>query len=77
MSCFLNISENGTLVPSVGIFNRCTRIRGQSNCAVFAMDGLATDSVVFPTMWKVLITLYTNYSISKISYLNKYLHQPY
>lgn len=55
MSCFLNISENGTLVPSVGIFNRCTRIRGQSNCAVFAMDGLATDSVVFPTMWKVLI----------------------
>lgn len=50
---FLHVPENGTITPSVGIFNRCTRIKGHSNCAVFAMDGLATDSAVFPTFWKV------------------------
>lgn len=67
MGCFLNVIENGTIVPSVGIFNRCTRIKGQSNCAVFAMDGLATDSVVFPSMWKVLAynSQHKYYSISQ------------
>ncbi|KAG8281604.1 LHFPL tetraspan subfamily member 2 protein-like [Homalodisca vitripennis] len=50
--------ENGTIVPTVGIFNRCTRIKGQNNCAVFAMDGLATDSSVFPSFWKVSLVLF-------------------
>ncbi|XP_054263198.1 LHFPL tetraspan subfamily member 2a protein-like [Macrosteles quadrilineatus] len=50
--------ENGTIVPSVGIFNRCTRIKHQNNCAVFAMDGLATDSGVFPSLWKLSLVLF-------------------
>lgn len=49
-----NVSGNGTelYTPTVGIFNRCTRLYGRSHCANFNVDGLATDSNVFPECWK-------------------------
>lgn len=50
----LKISENGTelYTPTVGIFNRCTRLFGKMHCANFNVDGFATDSNVFPGCWK-------------------------
>lgn len=47
-------TKNGTelFVPTVGIFNRCTRLYGQTHCANFNLDGFATDSIVFPPFWK-------------------------
>ncbi|KAL6434359.1 hypothetical protein ACFW04_006049 [Cataglyphis niger] len=48
------ISENGTelYTPTVGIYNRCTRLFGKTHCANFNIDGFATDSNVFPGCWK-------------------------
>lgn len=47
-------TKNGTelYVPTVGIYNRCTRLYGRMHCANFNADGLATDSSVFPGCWK-------------------------
>ncbi|XP_014239695.1 LHFPL tetraspan subfamily member 2a protein [Cimex lectularius] len=57
------VSENGvpvaTNTPTVGVFNRCTRLNHTKNCAVFAIDGLSTDSNVFPTMWKLSLVFFT------------------
>lgn len=40
-------------VPSVGIYNRCIRMRNDhNNCASFSFYGLATDAEVYPTPWK-------------------------
>ncbi|XP_058798354.1 LHFPL tetraspan subfamily member 2 protein [Phymastichus coffea] len=39
--------------PSEGIYNRCTRLFGRNHCANFNMEGMATDSSVFPTFWKL------------------------
>ncbi|XP_026742206.1 LHFPL tetraspan subfamily member 2a protein [Trichoplusia ni] len=40
-------------VPSVGIYNRCIRMKDDhNNCASFSFYGLATDSSVYPTPWK-------------------------
>nr|CAD7425277.1 unnamed protein product [Timema monikensis] len=41
-------SENGTVMfsPSVGIYNRCTRLHGRQSCGPFSLHGLATDSQV-------------------------------
>ncbi|KAL1131380.1 hypothetical protein AAG570_010997 [Ranatra chinensis] len=54
---------NGSAVaigaPSVGVFNRCTRISGMRNCAVFAVDGMSTDPAVFPTLWKISLVFFT------------------
>lgn len=46
--------ENGTelYTPTAGIFNRCTMLFGRVHCANFNIDGLATDSNVFPGCWK-------------------------
>lgn len=51
----LDILGNGTelYTPSEGIYNRCTRLYGRNHCANFNMDGMATDSSVFPTFWKL------------------------
>lgn len=45
---------NGTelYTPTVGIYNRCTRLFGKTHCANFNVDGFATDSNVFPGCWK-------------------------
>ena len=45
---------NGTEldIPTLGIFNRCKRINGRSNCANFDSEGFATDSSRFPGCWK-------------------------
>ncbi|XP_053978552.1 LHFPL tetraspan subfamily member 2 protein [Hylaeus anthracinus] len=47
-------TRNGTelYVPTVGIFNRCIRLHGKMHCANFNIDGIATDSSVFPACWK-------------------------
>ncbi|KAK2584814.1 hypothetical protein KPH14_007127 [Odynerus spinipes] len=47
-------TKNGTeiFVPTVGIFNRCTRLYGRTHCANFNVDGFATDPSVFPGLWK-------------------------
>ncbi|KAK0084571.1 hypothetical protein PV325_006774 [Microctonus aethiopoides] len=47
-------TQNGTEIytPTAGIFNRCTRLFGRMHCANFNVDGLATDSNVFPGCWK-------------------------
>lgn len=42
-------------IPTVGIFNRCTRLSGtfgRLNCGNFNVHGFATDSSVFPGCWK-------------------------
>ncbi|XP_050422962.1 LHFPL tetraspan subfamily member 2 protein [Adelges cooleyi] len=43
--------------PSVGIYYRCKKINGDQHCGSFAVDGLATDSYMFPTPWKIAIVL--------------------
>ncbi|XP_015608328.1 LHFPL tetraspan subfamily member 2 protein [Cephus cinctus] len=50
-------TKNGTVLysPTVGIFNRCTRLYGRTHCANFNADGLATDSKVFPECWKATL----------------------
>nr|CAD7259820.1 unnamed protein product [Timema shepardi] len=50
-------SENGTVMfsPSVGIYNRCTRLHGRQSCGPFSLHGLATDSQVFPGWWKAAL----------------------
>ncbi|XP_057328693.1 LHFPL tetraspan subfamily member 2 protein isoform X1 [Microplitis mediator] len=47
-------TQNGTelYTPTAGIFNRCTMLFGRVHCANFNIDGLATDSNVFPGCWK-------------------------
>ncbi|CAG9573678.1 unnamed protein product [Danaus chrysippus] len=43
-------------VPSVGIYNRCIRMRHDHyNCAPFSLYGLATDSAVYPGPWKAAL----------------------
>ncbi|XP_039748074.1 LHFPL tetraspan subfamily member 2a protein [Pararge aegeria] len=43
-------------VPSVGIYNRCIRMRhDRYNCAPFSLYGLATDSEVYPKPWKAAL----------------------
>jgi hypothetical protein len=39
----------------VGIYNRCTRLFGRNHCGNFNMEGLATDSTVFPECWKATL----------------------
>lgn len=55
------ISENGTelYTPTVGIFNRCTRLFGKMHCANFNVDGFATDSNVFPGCWKASLFFFS------------------
>ncbi|XP_075233831.1 LHFPL tetraspan subfamily member 2 protein [Lycorma delicatula] len=50
---------NGTMymLPSVGIFSRCTKLHDQKHCAIFATDGLATANTIFPTFWKAALLL--------------------
>ncbi|XP_050548532.1 uncharacterized protein LOC126910215, partial [Daktulosphaira vitifoliae] len=43
--------------PSLGIFSRCKKINGIQHCGSFAVEGLATDSNMFPTPWKIAIVL--------------------
>ncbi|KAG8042412.1 hypothetical protein G9C98_005046 [Cotesia typhae] len=47
-------TQNGTelYTPTAGIFNRCTMLFNRIHCANFNIDGLATDSNVFPGCWK-------------------------
>uniref|UniRef100_A0A0A9YAI8 Lipoma HMGIC fusion partner-like 2 protein n=1 Tax=Lygus hesperus TaxID=30085 RepID=A0A0A9YAI8_LYGHE len=56
------LRDNGTTVssgpPTVGVFNRCTHINNHRQCGIFAMDGLATDSNVFPTLWKISLVFF-------------------
>ncbi|XP_012251871.1 LHFPL tetraspan subfamily member 2 protein [Athalia rosae] len=51
------MTENGTerYTPTVGVFNRCTRLYGKSHCGNFNADGLATPSSVFPNCWKATL----------------------
>ncbi|OXU25736.1 hypothetical protein TSAR_012405 [Trichomalopsis sarcophagae] len=48
------IRANGTELysPTVGIYNRCIKLFGRNHCGNFNMEGLATDSSVFPGCWK-------------------------
>ncbi|KAL0809703.1 hypothetical protein ABMA28_011216 [Loxostege sticticalis] len=40
-------------VPSVGIYNRCLRMKNDvNNCASFSFYGLATSDTVYPKPWK-------------------------
>uniref|UniRef100_A0A224XXH8 Putative conserved plasma membrane protein n=1 Tax=Panstrongylus lignarius TaxID=156445 RepID=A0A224XXH8_9HEMI len=55
---YVNGTEVSFSAPSVGVFSRCTRLNGASNCAIFAMDGLATDPSVFPTLWKLTLVFF-------------------
>ncbi|XP_043288761.1 LHFPL tetraspan subfamily member 2a protein [Venturia canescens] len=54
----INTTRNGSKlldIPTVGIFNRCTRLSGtygRMNCGNFNVHGFATDSSVFPGCWK-------------------------
>ncbi|XP_011496427.1 PREDICTED: lipoma HMGIC fusion partner-like 2 protein [Ceratosolen solmsi marchali] len=50
-------TTNGTelYTPTVGIYNRCTRLFGRNHCGNFNMEGLATDSTVFPECWKATL----------------------
>jgi len=43
--------------PSVGIYYRCKKINGNQHCGSFAVEGLATDSTMFPFVWKVGLVL--------------------
>lgn len=43
--------------PSLGIFSRCKKINGIQHCGSFAVEGLATDSDMFPIPWKIAIVL--------------------
>uniref|UniRef100_A0A182NAW0 Lipoma HMGIC fusion partner-like 2 protein n=1 Tax=Anopheles dirus TaxID=7168 RepID=A0A182NAW0_9DIPT len=44
--------------PSVGIYNRCKRMgREEYNCGNFDLNGLLTDSSVFPVPWKFTMFL--------------------
>ncbi|GBP29935.1 LHFPL tetraspan subfamily member 2a protein [Eumeta japonica] len=41
-------------VPSVGIYNRCMKTGNETNhCGSFSFYGLATDSTLYPTPWKM------------------------
>uniref|UniRef100_A0A8W7PBZ0 Uncharacterized protein n=1 Tax=Anopheles coluzzii TaxID=1518534 RepID=A0A8W7PBZ0_ANOCL len=56
----LNEEGNFTVLrhPSVGIYNRCKRMgRIEYNCGNFDLNGLLTDSTVFPVPWKFTMTL--------------------
>ena len=44
--------------PSVGLYNRCTRSHGRHHCGPFALQGLSTDSEVFPTWWKASLVFF-------------------
>ncbi|XP_031784918.1 LHFPL tetraspan subfamily member 2 protein isoform X2 [Nasonia vitripennis] len=48
------MAANGTELysPTVGIYNRCIKLFGRNHCGNFNMEGLATDSSVFPGCWK-------------------------
>lgn len=54
-----NPSDNATYsyTPSVGVYAKCGKPLRQSNgrnsgCVTLAVRGLATDSVIFPSIWK-------------------------
>ncbi|XP_025424994.1 LHFPL tetraspan subfamily member 2 protein [Sipha flava] len=46
-----------TCRPSEGVYYRCTRINGNQHCGSFAVEGLSTDSSMFPTAWKIAVVL--------------------
>lgn len=52
-----NETVNGTelYTPTVGIFNRCTRLYGRIHCANFNIDGFGTHSSAFPECWKAAL----------------------
>ncbi|XP_053665441.1 LHFPL tetraspan subfamily member 2a protein [Anopheles marshallii] len=55
-----NEEANFTIVrhPSVGIYNRCKRMgHTDYNCGNFDLNGLLTDSSVFPVPWKFTMFL--------------------
>lgn len=56
---FLHVPDNSTVMysPSVGLYNRCIRLRGQQHCGPFSHHGLATDSEVYPGWWKAALVL--------------------
>jgi len=43
--------------PSVGIYYRCKKINGHQHCGSFAVEGLSTDSLMFPFVWKIGLVL--------------------
>ncbi|CAH1709506.1 unnamed protein product [Aphis gossypii] len=43
--------------PSVGIYYRCKKINGNQHCGSFAVEGLSTDSAMFPFVWKIGLVL--------------------
>lgn len=47
------------MLPSVGVFNRCGKVNDQKHCAIFAIDGLSTDSKTFPTFWKASLLFFS------------------
>lgn len=73
---FPHVPDNSTVMysPSVGLYNRCTRLHGQQHCGPFSHHGLATDSEVFPGWWKAaLVLLCTGLSIMAVTVLTSVL----
>ena len=57
------MSANYTMFrrPSVGIYSRCivSQSTGNFHCGSFDLDGLATDSTIYPTEWKTAMVFLT------------------
>lgn len=50
-------NETATYTPSVGVYTRCSVPLHFDipSCTTLAVRGLATDSEVFPTLWKATV----------------------
>jgi hypothetical protein len=55
VSFFRAVNGTELYTPTVGMFNRCTRLYGRIHCANFDVDGFATHSSLFPNCWKAAL----------------------
>lgn len=66
--------ENQTINyrPSVGVYAKCSKILHYAYpvCTLIAVEGLATDSQVFPVAWKAAVIFI---SLGKINHLKMFL----
>lgn len=69
-----------TYTASLGIYTRCKMMKNEFFCSTIAVRGLATDSDVFPTVWKTSMVficlgmcIYEKTVILKLSLFSRFL----
>lgn len=81
----IEYNVTGSDVPvhqSFGIDTRCSVDKNVLNCVSFAIEGLSTDPLIFPTLWKIsyiffLIGLYVTFSTSLAAFASCYFRTAY